>query len=236
MQVVAAVHAIMGITPPDDQPLMDAGLDSLGAVELKNSLATQFSLDLPVSLIFDHPTIRAIVNYLASQMEQSQPHYAPAQPAASVRTQALEHSHTSEIVAISCQYPGKGSGIVSCTSSNVTCKHHFNMLTGWNIKLWVWVSLMADYVGRWCLCCSVWPWRNTRTLYQYCLCLTTCFVELWEFLNAWGYYQSECYKAIFVNSMLLMQLLCGKLGATSCECSGSIFTNVACNLISNSIK
>ena len=48
------------------QPLMEAGLDSLGAVELRNSLATHFAVDLPSTVTFDYPTIAALANFIAS--------------------------------------------------------------------------------------------------------------------------------------------------------------------------
>lgn len=43
-------------------------MDSLGAVELRNTLETQFSLDLPATLTFDYPTISALAGYLASHL------------------------------------------------------------------------------------------------------------------------------------------------------------------------
>jgi SAM-dependent methyltransferase len=47
--------------PPDrDSRLMDLGLDSLMAVQLRGVLARELSITLPASLIFDHPTIDAI--------------------------------------------------------------------------------------------------------------------------------------------------------------------------------
>ena len=63
---------------PADQPLMEAGLDSLGAVELRNSLATRFATDLPATLIFDFPTVSALAQHLASshtQEDSAEPAY-----------------------------------------------------------------------------------------------------------------------------------------------------------------
>ena len=54
-----------------DQPLMEAGLDSLGAVELRNSLATRFDLDLTPTLTFDYPTPKALASYLANSLAQA---------------------------------------------------------------------------------------------------------------------------------------------------------------------
>ena len=51
---------------------MEAGLDSLGAVELRNQLATEFaSQNLPATLTFDYPTISALARYLASQQMET---------------------------------------------------------------------------------------------------------------------------------------------------------------------
>jgi NAD(P)-dependent dehydrogenase (short-subunit alcohol dehydrogenase family) len=49
-----------------DTPLMQAGIDSLGAVELRNELQrhTQPGVTLPSTLIFDHPTARQVRVYL----------------------------------------------------------------------------------------------------------------------------------------------------------------------------
>ncbi len=42
----------------DDVPLMDAGLDSIGAVEFRSQVAPQFAgVALPLVTVFDHPTI-----------------------------------------------------------------------------------------------------------------------------------------------------------------------------------
>ena len=67
-QVLAVAQSVLGSAPDVQQPLMAAGLDSLGAVELRNSLQTRFSLqDLPATLIFDHPSVSAISAYLTGE-------------------------------------------------------------------------------------------------------------------------------------------------------------------------
>jgi hypothetical protein len=47
-----------------DRPLKELGLDSLMAVELKNRIASRTSLRLGATLLFDHPTPRALVRRL----------------------------------------------------------------------------------------------------------------------------------------------------------------------------
>ena len=52
------------------QPLMEAGLDSLGAVELRTSLEAAFSMELPATVTFDYPSITALAKYIAGQQTQ----------------------------------------------------------------------------------------------------------------------------------------------------------------------
>ena len=50
---------------------MQAGLDSLGAVELRNSLAEHLAISLPVTATFDHPTIAAMSSYISGLRAKS---------------------------------------------------------------------------------------------------------------------------------------------------------------------
>ncbi|MGE3909405.1 MAG: type I polyketide synthase [Chloroflexota bacterium] len=55
-------------TVDPQQPLNELGLDSLMAVELRNSLAMTLGVALSTTLIFDYPTIGALTDYLASRL------------------------------------------------------------------------------------------------------------------------------------------------------------------------
>ena len=64
MAVQEAVVAVVGHEVGDDEPLMAAGVDSLGAVELSSSLSQSLGAQLPGTLVFDYPTASALTTYL----------------------------------------------------------------------------------------------------------------------------------------------------------------------------
>ena len=97
-RVVAAVRAVLGTDVGPEQPLVAAGLDSLGVlanltinasfrgrwclsglliaeglhvpgtVELRNELSRIFTIDLPGTLVYDHPTSSAIATVLSARL------------------------------------------------------------------------------------------------------------------------------------------------------------------------
>jgi 3-oxoacyl-(acyl-carrier-protein) synthase/acyl carrier protein len=69
--ISALVALVIGEPIEGSAPLMDSGLDSLGAVELRNSLSASFNLQLPATLVFDYPTIEALTKYIIGTSKTS---------------------------------------------------------------------------------------------------------------------------------------------------------------------
>lgn len=84
------------------RPFRDLGFDSLAAVELHRRLAAVTGLDLPVTLVFDHPTPVAVGRLLRSVLGGGS---APAPAAVALRRPAEEEEPIA-VVGIGCRYPG----------------------------------------------------------------------------------------------------------------------------------
>lgn len=70
-QVSAAIVQVLGSSIPDNEPLMSAGLDSLGSVEFVNVLTQKLGISLPGTLVFDYPSVAAVTGHLAAQVLKS---------------------------------------------------------------------------------------------------------------------------------------------------------------------
>lgn len=73
MQALVAVASIIEAPIAPSAPLMSSGLDSLGSVELRRELASISSQDLPVTLVFDYPTIDSMAEFITSQLPPPAP-------------------------------------------------------------------------------------------------------------------------------------------------------------------
>lgn len=63
---------VLGVAQPGtldvNEPLRQLGLDSLMAVELRNLLGRTVGRTLPATITFDHPTVNALVTYIADEV------------------------------------------------------------------------------------------------------------------------------------------------------------------------
>ena len=75
-QVLGAVQQLLqrllGVATDAEQPFMEAGLDSLGLVELRALLAERFGLDLPPTVVFDYPSASSLARHICAQLPAPQ--------------------------------------------------------------------------------------------------------------------------------------------------------------------
>ncbi|PSC67203.1 type I polyketide synthase [Micractinium conductrix] len=83
-KVRAAVTKVLGgVEVAASTPLMTAGLDSLGALDLRKELSGVFGVDLPATLMFDYPTIETMAEELAGHASNVALDLTPKEAAAS---------------------------------------------------------------------------------------------------------------------------------------------------------
>ncbi|MFG1693936.1 SDR family NAD(P)-dependent oxidoreductase, partial [Nonomuraea sp. NPDC049309] len=86
-----------------DRPFQDLGFDSLTAVELRNRLHQVTGLRLTPTLVFDHPTPRA----LAAHLERTLSGTRRAAPAVTVRPRGDRDDDLIAVVGMACRFPGQ---------------------------------------------------------------------------------------------------------------------------------
>ncbi|MEU5980407.1 acyltransferase domain-containing protein, partial [Streptomyces sp. NPDC047315] len=114
-------HAAVVSTKPvatDTDPartFRDLGLDSLGAVELRNQLAAATGLTLATNLLFNHPSPEALAHFLNDELTKGLDDLvAPARPSELSRTSSKgrgpsdpdTHDDAIAIVGLGCRLPG----------------------------------------------------------------------------------------------------------------------------------
>ncbi|MCN9244787.1 SDR family NAD(P)-dependent oxidoreductase, partial [Streptomyces sp. RY43-2] len=88
-----------------DRAFSEAGFDSLTAVELRNRLSAATGLRLPATVLFDHPTPRALAGQLLGRLGGFEEPAQEEKQASGPRT-ADRHSEPIAIVGMGCHFPG----------------------------------------------------------------------------------------------------------------------------------
>src|SRR5262249_12041924 len=101
--VRATAATVLGHAHPTavatNRPFTELGFDSLTALEFRGALAAATGLDLPATLVFDHPTPSAVADHLAALL-------AGAGPVGHAPVVAAAPGEPIAIVAMSCRFPG----------------------------------------------------------------------------------------------------------------------------------
>ena len=70
--VQAVAMEIVGTNIDMNESLMSVGLDSLSAVEFTNTLAARLSMDLEPTILFHHPTLDSLAQFLSSELQSNE--------------------------------------------------------------------------------------------------------------------------------------------------------------------
>ncbi|MFA1538220.1 type I polyketide synthase [Actinomadura monticuli] len=91
---------------PANKPFQDLGFDSLTAVQLRNRLSRATGLELPVTMIFDHPTPQDLAEFVTAELLGERPAAAPAPAAVRAAGPGGADDEPIAIVGMACRYPG----------------------------------------------------------------------------------------------------------------------------------
>ncbi|MCV7078605.1 SDR family oxidoreductase, partial [Mycobacterium szulgai] len=102
--ILTATAAVLAHPNPEtlnpEQPFKQLGIDSLTALQLRNTLARHTGLPLPATLVFDHPTPTAIARHLMSLLSGS------ATPTRVITAVAGQIDEPIAVVGMACRLPG----------------------------------------------------------------------------------------------------------------------------------
>ncbi|MBF6205282.1 SDR family NAD(P)-dependent oxidoreductase [Streptomyces gardneri] len=133
-QVAGVLGHISGDAIDPTAPFSEIGFDSLAGVEFRNRLAAATGLQLPSTLVFDHPTAAAVAAFVHSRVGEATETEAgrPARMARRIRT-----DEPIAIVGMSCRYPGgiaSPDGLWELVASGADAIGEFPADRGWDLE------------------------------------------------------------------------------------------------------
>jgi acyl carrier protein len=115
-----AVSSVLGADVSAEQPLVEAGLDSLGAVELRNEIGKAVGLELPGTLVFDYPSVAAITGMLAAKLARKQESPPAREVPAALHSAAVSSSKLIAVQDMSSRLPAASNSPASHDAISAT--------------------------------------------------------------------------------------------------------------------
>jgi len=118
-QLQGMVQELLGRDVDPEEPLMEAGLDSMSAVELHSGVQQTMGVELPATLMFDYPTIASAAGMISDEVGTSvnSEFDVPTLPQASQRSRRELYSTDAKVVIFCLAYAG---GVASSIFSSWT--------------------------------------------------------------------------------------------------------------------
>lgn len=125
--VAGTARQVLGssISPPLDAPLQELGVDSLGAVEFRNSLSRRLGIKLSATTLFDYPTLNAMIDHIVELVDAAHAAADEGAPGSEIETKsgggpgtevrlrsAVKPCNAQEgfaVVGMSCRLPGRSN-------------------------------------------------------------------------------------------------------------------------------
>ncbi|WP_433672450.1 type I polyketide synthase [Nocardia sp. CA-136227] len=119
-----------------DQRFDEIGFDSLGGVEFRNRLGKATGLQLPSTLVFDHPTPAAVAKLVLSRVEPTAGEPVK-QAARRVRAAGTSQDEPIAIVGMACRFPGgveSPDDLWDLVAAGVDATGDFPTDRGWDLE------------------------------------------------------------------------------------------------------
>ncbi|WP_456319950.1 SDR family NAD(P)-dependent oxidoreductase [Mycobacterium basiliense] len=117
-----------------DRPFKDLGIDSLTALELRNTLAQHTGQTLPPTLIFDHPTPTTLAHHLTTLLTHHNNTTTPTGPHRPTATTNTDEPIA--VVGMACRFPGgvdSAAALWELVSSGTDVMGPFPNDRGWDL-------------------------------------------------------------------------------------------------------
>ncbi|MER7674959.1 SDR family NAD(P)-dependent oxidoreductase, partial [Kitasatospora sp. NPDC096128] len=124
-----------------ERAFKDLGFDSLTGVELRNQLNTATGLRVPTTLVFDHPSPRAVIDYLLAKVSDAigttSAVTTAGVPALRARSASEDDNEPIAVVGMACRYPGgvaSAQDLWDLVAGGVDAVGEFPSDRGWDVE------------------------------------------------------------------------------------------------------